>query len=129
MATKKKGKKKRKGRAHLPRPKKKAIRKRLKQLCAKDKLDCTQDEFGELFDRSQRATEAWFKREGKNSVPEVDVFVSLARDHNVNLHWLLLGKGDWFREPPTPKGPNGPVVIQPSPQAPVAPLPTNELTQ
>ena len=85
----------------IQRPKKKAIRKRLVQLCKK--LGWSQEKFGKQMGKSRNAAEAWFKREGKNIVPLVDVFIALGRDHDVNLNWLLLGKGQPFRRKPKSK--------------------------
>lgn len=121
-----KRKKRRTGRAHLPPKKKRAIRRRLHQLCGKDKLDYTHDEFGALFGRSQNATDKWFYRDAKNSIPEVDVLVSLSRDYNVSLHWLLLGLGEWYREPPTQEGPTDSIGIEPPKQPTVTPSPTGK---
>jgi hypothetical protein len=47
--------------------------------------------------KSRNGAAAWFRRNGKNSVPEVKVFIALGRDFDVNLNWALLGKGQPFQ--------------------------------
>ncbi len=102
-----------KGRAHLPRKKRKAIRSRLAMLCKR--LGLSQKEFADKFGRSKNAREAWFKKEGKSSVPDADVLISLAQDDNVNLHWLLLNRGRPFQRKPRPKESSAPGSVS-SPQ-------------
>ena len=47
--------------------------------------------------KSRNGGEAWFKRNGENSVPQTKVLIKLARVFDVNVNWLLLGKGQPFR--------------------------------
>lgn len=103
------------GRARLPLKKKKAIRKRLKQLLKKDRLNCTEYELGRWFGRSDNAIDRWFYHDAKkSSIPEIDVLLGLSRDHNVNLHWLLFNEGQWYREAPIPSEMAAPKTARPS---------------
>ena len=81
----------------IPRPRKKAIRNRLAQLCKHKRIALSQERFGEHMGKSRNGAAAWFRRNGKNSVPEVKVFIALGRDFDVNLNWALLGKGQPFQ--------------------------------
>ena len=58
-----------------------------------------QVDFGELFDLSQDAISAI--ETGKNR-PTIDVITVLHNKFNVNLEWLILGKGSMFTATPLP---------------------------
>jgi transcriptional regulator with XRE-family HTH domain len=70
---------------------------RLAKLCKHKRIALSQEKFGARMGKSRNGAAAWFRRNGKNSVPEVTVLLTLARDFDVNVNWLLLGKGQPFR--------------------------------
>jgi len=80
----------------IPKAKKKAIRNRLAKLCKHKRIALSHEKFGESLGKSRNGAEAWFRRNGKNSVPEVNVFIAIGREYNLTLTGSCWVRGSRF---------------------------------
>lgn len=71
-----------------------SIPERIKQI--REELKCTQEEFANTLGVSQKTVSQWEQDRNK---PQIDVLRVLRDQYNINLNWLLTGRGNMFLTP------------------------------